>query len=211
MRIRRPRLAAGVLSGVLTYIVLLIGSSVSGRLRFIISWDVGIFIAMVALYIGLRNATTEWMKRIAAHQDAGKWVVLILALVAAGASLIAIAQQIPLIKNSTDFYERASHVCFIIATIVLSWSFVNTIFALHYAHDYYSDVGNMGLLFPGNEKPVYMDFVYFSFVIGMTFQVSDVQVTDPVMRRVVILHGLMSFFYATGILALTINMVAGVI
>ena len=69
----------------------------------------------------------------------------------------------------------------------------------------------MGLVFPGKEKPVYMDFVYFSFVIGMTFQVSDVQVTDPVMRRLVILHALMSFFYATGILALTINMVAGAI
>jgi uncharacterized membrane protein len=130
MRIRRPRLAAGVLSGILTYIILLIGSSVSGRLRFFICWDVGIFIAMMALYLGLRNATTDWMKRIAPHQDAGKWVVLILALVAAGASLIAIAQQIPLVKNASDFYERVSHLCFIIATIVLSWSFVHTMFAL---------------------------------------------------------------------------------
>ena len=211
MRLRRPRLAAGVLTGILTYLILLIASSIPGRLRFIISWDVGILVSMAALYIGLRNATSDWMKRIADHQDAGKWVILILALVAAGASLVAIAQQIPLIKSSFDFYERAFHLCFIIATIVLSWLFVHTIFALHYAHDYYSDVGRMGLVFPGNEKPVYMDFVYFSFVIGMTFQVSDVQVTDPVMRRVVILHGLMSFFYATGILALTINMVAGVI
>lgn len=84
---------------------------------------------MVALYVGLKDATPDRMKRIADHQDAGKWVILILALVAAGASLVAIAQQIPLIKTSSDLYERASHLCFIIATIVLSWSFVHTIFA----------------------------------------------------------------------------------
>ena len=95
-----------------------------------------------------------------------------------------------------------------------------TIFALHYAHDYYSSksagtakdaVMYKGLAFPGEAMPTYMDFVYFSFTIGMTFQVSDVQITDPAMRGLALTHGIISFFYATGILALTINMVAGLI
>jgi uncharacterized membrane protein len=91
---------------------------------------------------------------------------------------------------------------------------------LHYAHDFYSspsgaeasaDATNQGLAFPGSVLPTYMDFVYFSFTIGMTFQVSDVQITAPAMRGLALTHGIVSFFYATGILALTINMVGGLI
>jgi uncharacterized membrane protein len=88
---------------------------------------------------------------------------------------------------------------------------------LHYAHDYYSTSPvasgkpRKGLAFPGEAMPTYMDFAYFSFTIGMTFQVSDVQVTDADMRKLALTHGIISFFYATGILALTINMVAGLI
>jgi uncharacterized membrane protein len=159
------------------------------------------------------------MKRIAAHQDAGKWAVLLLTLVAAGASLFAIAGQVPLIKTAAGVSEKATHIILIIATIVLSWAFVHTVFALHYAHDYYADqptltgVGaqNNGLAFPGEASPTYLDFAYFSFTIGMTFQVSDVQITDPRLRRLALMHGIISFFYSIGILALTINMVAGVI
>jgi uncharacterized membrane protein len=218
LRLRRPRLAAGVASGVLIYVLLFVFSSMSGWLRFVLSWDAGVLVAMT-LFIGLRHALPDTMKRIAAQQDAGKWTVLFLTLVAASASLVGIAGEVPLIRSAGEF-EKIMRTSLIIATIVLSWAFIHTIFALHYAHDYYSSksAGTAngaalyeGLAFPGEAMPTYLDFAYFSFTIGMTFQVSDVQITDPAMRRLALTHGIISFFYATGILALTINMVSGLI
>lgn len=216
LRLRRPRLAAGFTSGIVIYGLLLICSDMPGRLRFILSWDAGVLVAMVLLF-GLRNTPPDMLTRIAAGQDAGKWAVLFLTLIAAGANLVAIAGEVPLIRHAAEF-EKILRISLIIATIVLSWTFIHTIFALHYAHDYYSSGGsraakttNKGLAFPGPTAPTYMDFAYFSFTIGMTFQVSDVPITDPIMRRLALTHGIISFFYATGILALTINMVAGLI
>ena len=218
LRLRRPRLAAGVTSGILIYVLLLVLSSMSGRLRFILSWDAGVLVAMTLL-IGLRHALPDTMKRIAAQQDAGKWTVLFLTLVAGSASLVAIAGEVPLIRSAAEF-EKIVRILLIVATIVVSWAFIHTIFALHYAHDYYSSTStgtasgaavHKGLAFPGEEMPTYMDFAYASFTIGMTFQVSDVQITDPAIRRLALTHGIISFFYATGILALTINMVGGLI
>jgi uncharacterized membrane protein len=218
LRLRRPRLTAGVMSGVLLYVLLFAFTSMPGRLRFILSWDAGVLVA-TALLIGLRRALPDTLRRIAARQDAGKWAVLLLTLVAGSASLVAIAGEVPLIRNAGEF-EKIVHISLIIATIVLSWAFIHIIFALHYAHDYYSsrsagapDVATLykGLAFPGEAMPTYLDFVYFSFTIGMTFQVSDVQITDPALRGLALTHGIISFFYATGILALTLNMVAGLI
>jgi uncharacterized membrane protein len=218
LRLRRPRLAAGVASGVVIYVLLFVFSAMSGWLRFVLSWDAGVLVAMT-LFIGLRHALPDTMKRIAAQQDAGKWTVLFLTLVAGSAGLVGIAGEVPLIRSAGEF-EKIMRTSLIIATIVLSWAFIHTIFALHYAHDYYSSKSAgtasgatlyKGLAFPGETMPTYVDFAYFSFTIGMTFQVSDVQITDPAMRRLALTHGIISFFYATGILALTINMVSGLI
>jgi len=213
LRLRRPRLATGVASGLLIYGLLFLVAGIPGRLRFVLSWDAGVLVATFLLS-GLRSTMPDALKRIAAQQDAGKWTVLFLTLVAATASLVCIAGEVPVIKSAAEF-EKIWRIGLIVATIILSWSFIHVIFALHYAHDYYSsDDGGAtteGLSFPGNAAPTYMDFVYFSFTIGMTFQVSDVQITDPAMRALALTHGIISFFYSTGILALTINLVAGVI
>ena len=98
-------------------------------------------------------------------------------------------------------------------TILLSWAFTHTIFALHYAHEYYDENAGKGggLKFPGDEPPDYWDFMYFSFVVGMTFQVSDVQVEDHKLRREVLAHGVLAFFFNVAIVALTINIVVGLI
>ena len=213
LRLRRPRLAAGFASGALVYLLLLGLGSVPGRLRFILSWDAGVLVAMFLLF-ALRGTPPDTMKRIAAQQDAGKWTVLLLTLIAASASLVAIAGEVPLIRSAAEF-EKIARIVLVVATIVLSWAFIHVIFALHYAHDYYATVdgsaANKGLKFPGDDKPTYMDFVYFSFTIGMTFQVSDVQITDRAFRGLALTHGIISFFYSTGILALTINLVAGLL
>jgi uncharacterized membrane protein len=187
-------------------------------MRFIGAWNSGVTLTLVAMFFGLRNSSAAAMKQLAERQDAGKWAVLILAVVAATASLIVIAAEMPLVKNSHGF-EQAIRVLLVVYTIVLSWMFTQTMFAVHYAHDYYmeADLAPMPgrtmkrLIFPGATVPTYGDFLYFSFTIGMTFQVSDVQVADPALRRLVTVHGVFAFFYSTGILALAINLVAGLI
>ena len=219
-RLRRPRLTSGVLVGLATYALLLFAANVDARLRFIGAWDAGATFALAALFFGLRNSSAVAMKQIAARQDAGKWAVLVLSLLAATASLVVIAAEMPQVKSASGF-EQVARVVLIVYTIVLSWAFIQSIFALHYAHDYYLDVElpaakhapvrSDRLIFPGEHSPTYGDFLYFSFTIGMTFQVSDVQIADSDIRRIVLIHGAVAFFYTTGILALTINLVAGLI
>ena len=99
-----------------------------------------------------------------------------------------------------------------IGTVVLSWTFIHTIFALHYAHEFYGEGRHRnGLHFPGEGQPDYWDFVYFAFVIGMTFQVSDVAVVHKSVRRLVVVHGVLSFFFTTAIIAMSVNIAAGII
>jgi uncharacterized membrane protein len=99
--------------------------------------------------------------------------------------------------------------------MLFSWILIHTIFTLRYAHIYYGDDENKpdihagGLIFPGGNRPEYMDFAYFSFVLGMTFQVSDVQITTARLRKLALVHGLLSFGFNTIMIALTINLVAG--
>jgi uncharacterized membrane protein len=94
--------------------------------------------------------------------------------------------------------------------VVLSWMFIHTVFAFHYAHGYYANQssGEGCLDFPATEKPVYWDFLYFSFVIGMTAQVADVQTKTVAMRKLVLVHGVIAFFFNTAILALGVNLAA---
>lgn len=94
------------------------------------------------------------------------------------------------------------------ATIALSWTMIYVVFALHYAHEYYRSAKGGGLNFPDDDKPDYWDFIYFSFVIGMTAQVSDVGITDKTIRRTATAHGVVSFFFNTALLALMVNIAA---
>ena len=97
-------------------------------------------------------------------------------------------------------------------TILLSWTLIHTIFALHYAHEFYDETAGRGMSFPGHDAhPDYLDFVYFSFVIGMTSQVSDVAITSKLIRRTATVHGVVSFLFNAALLALTINIAASAI
>lgn len=96
-------------------------------------------------------------------------------------------------------------------SIVLSWLYLNMIFALHYAHGYYShrNALHKGLDFPGKEDPDYWDFAYFALVLGMTFQVSDVQIVSRRMRRTALVHSVIAFFFNVFIIAISVNVAAG--
>lgn len=150
------------------------------------------------------------MRVRAARDDGGR--VLLLGVAGIVVVVVALA-LVRLISGATMGADRLN-VALIVGTLVAAWVFVNLVFSYHYAHLYYdqadgADVG--GLAFPGKEPPIFADFCYFSLVIGMTSQVSDVQILTRSLRRVATVHGLFAFFFNLGVLALTINVVSGVL
>ena len=163
------------------------------------------------------RATPETMRLNAKRQDEGRLVILSLVTTAACASIFAIGFMLKDAKNASGSIV-VLHIVLAAVTILGSWLLVHTIFALHYAHGYYEDGDKSleeckaeGLDFPGDIEPDYWDFLYFSFVIGMTSQVSDVQIESRSMRRLGLIHGVLSFFFNTAIVAMSINLIAGVI
>ena len=206
----RPRLYASIVVGVVVTGV--IPDTLSELERAAIGWDAGII-----LYLGLMlqtaiRATPQSMHRRAQSEDATRWVFLTLMAGAAWFSMFALLGIVHAARNAGG---NASVALAVLAgaTIVLSWVFAHTAFAIHYAHDYYTDIAEKlppGLIFPGKKRdPDYWDFLYFSFVVGMTCQVSDVQVSTRIWRRLVLAHGVVSFLFNTLVLALSINLLAG--
>jgi uncharacterized membrane protein len=179
--------------------------------RMLIGWDTGVLIYLVgAMIVMSRSGTVARMKANAAAQDEGALAILVLIVAAGMTSLVAIFAELAAIERANPNYGL--HVALVIATVVLSWTFIHTIFALHYAHEFYgSGEHKHGLRFPGEGQPDYWDFVYFSFVVGMTFQVSDVAVMHKLVRRLVIAHGALSFFFTTAVLAMAVNIAASII
>jgi uncharacterized membrane protein len=179
--------------------------------RALIGWNIGVLFYLAAAAAMMSRASIAAMRRRAAIEDEGAFGVLVLTVAAAIASLGAIFAELAVLDRANPSY--ALYVALAIVTVVLSWTFVHTIYALHYAHDFYGEgERKAGLKFPGNDNhPDYWDFIYFAFVIGMTFQVSDVAVTHKSIRRMVVAHGVLSFFFTTAIVALTVNIAAGII
>jgi uncharacterized membrane protein len=148
------------------------------------------------------------IRRSAVLQDDGRFLILLLTAFGALASLGAIVLELGASKGNPAGLILAT------ATIALSWVLVHTAFALHYAHDFYRGKNPGGLQFPSGDAHAeadYWDFVYFSFVIGMTAQVSDVGITDNIIRRTATVHGIISFVFNTALLALMVNIAASAI
>jgi uncharacterized membrane protein len=145
-------------------------------------------------------------------EDEGGIAILVLTAAAALASLGAIIAELGS-SSIAGSGRPPAHLLLATTTIVMSWAFTHTIFALHYAHDFYQEGRGKGggLSFPGEEEPDYWDFLYFSFVIGMTSQVSDVAITSKPIRRTVAAHGVISFVFNAALLALTVNIAASAI
>jgi uncharacterized membrane protein len=178
--------------------------------RLLIGWDIGVLFYLVLVAAMMARSTVTELRLHAAAQDEGARALLALIVVAAMASLGAIFAELAAIDRVDPGYGL--YVALAIGTVVLSWTFTHTIFALHYAYEFYGDRNCAnGLRFPDDDTPDYWDFIYFSFVIGMTFQVSDVAVTNKLLRRMVVAHGALSFFFTTAIVALTVNIAANVI
>jgi uncharacterized membrane protein len=185
--------------------------------RLLIAFDAGAVVFLAAVWVMMARATPDGMRRRAEIEDEGRYTVLILSVAAAIAILLTIVFELHGLKDLSS-NRVGLRVALAAITILLSWFFMNTMFALHYAHGYYGDAdpshdykATEGLVFPGRSQPDYWDFLNFSFVVGMTFQVSDVQIEDHSLRRGVLVHGVLAFFFNVIILALTINILAGLI
>ena len=180
--------------------------------RLLVGWDVGVGLYLLAAYeLIWRSDDVARMRRRAALYDEGALAILILTVGAALASLGAILAELGVPHDAAG--RSPGQLWLATATIGLSWAFIHTIFALHYAHEFYGERPGAacGLNFPGGEEPDYWDFVYFSFVVGMTSQVSDVAVTSRRIRRTVTAHGAVSFGFNAALLALTVNIAASAI
>lgn len=158
------------------------------------------------------------VRKIAKLQDSSITFIFIFITAASVASLGAIVYLLRSTKGLADTAKN-EHILLAIGAVIISWFLLHTIYTLRYAHLYYDpDIDTDGetravggLQFPGRKEPDYLDFVYFSFIVGMTFQVSDVNITSRQIRRVCILHALMSFAFNTAILALSINVISGMV
>lgn len=196
----RIRFLGSIAIGLLT--LLLLPQAWHWTSRALIAWDFSVAIYLAAAYAMIWRSDASHIRRHAVAADDGRFAILFLTAGAALASLVAIVVEI----GATGHGPR--QILFAIATITLSWAMVHTTFALHYAHDYYRPRAPGGLKFPDEDKPDYWDFVYFSFVIGMTAQVSDVAITARGIRRTATAHGIISFVFNTALLALMVNIAA---
>jgi len=205
----RPRLLLSIAVGLIVIAALPGEWRIATRL--LVGWDAGVALYLLAAYELIWRSDISGMRRRAAHQDEGAFIILMLTVGAALASLGAIIVELGIPHQASG--RAPAQLWLATATIGLSWAFIHTIFALHYAHEFYGERSGAacGLAFPGGEEPDYWDFVYFSFVVGMTSQVSDVAVTSRRIRRTVTAHGAVSFGFNAALLALMVNIAASAI
>jgi uncharacterized membrane protein len=207
----RPFLFISVLAGLAISLVL--PRTLAHHTRALMSWDVGclVFLVLSACLFGAERD----MARDAAAQEEGEWTVFAVVIGAMVASLGALLSEFAK-SHGAPPEIRGLLIGLVVVTLLLSWLSTHTMFALRYAHEYYStprgaDDVEKGLQFPGDQPPDYWDFLYFALVLGMTFQVSDVQITSRKLRRLATVHGFLSFMFSTVVLALTVNLAAALI
>ena len=180
----------------------------------IAGYDVGAIVYVAWAFLVMSRSTVRQIRKSALEQDDGKVFVLVFAVTALVFSTSAIFVELGSVKQLEG---TAKYGCLILAltTIVASWFFTATIFALHYAHDYYFQVEHGrdgGLVFlPADVAPTYWDFMYFSLILNATAQTADVTLSSSQMRKTCTLHSILAFFFNTTLLALAINMASGLI
>ena len=216
--VRRPHLSAAILAGTLVAVILaVVPTPLLWSTRAVFAWD-----AALAVFIGLTlkmmfGCDENLIRVRAAGQDEGHHFILILAVAAAFISIVAIAAQLSIAKGEHGL-AKALRVALAFGTVLASWAFVQMIFALHYAHEFYGEgqggtqsdpARRGGLAFPGDDSPDYWDFLHFGAVIGVAAQTADVAFTSKTMRRTGTVHALVAFIFNTVVLALTINLLAG--
>ena len=203
----RPRLYIVAVLGVLTGLLLPHGIASQPISRWLIAWNVGAWLYVALAAQMMISSSQGHMRHRAQLQDDGKYVILALTVFAAVASLVAIAFELAVVKDLHG-WSRGLHIGLAGLTVLSSWSFIQIMFTLHYAHDYYMAACHghkPGLSFPDDPDPDYGDFFYFSAVIGTSGQTADVSFVTKPMRRIGSLHCILAYLFNTTVLALLIN------
>jgi uncharacterized membrane protein len=205
----RPRLLAGAILMVAAYVALRLGVEIREATRLLIAWNVGAWAFLIMILHMVTDPRRE-ASVFSRPEDENQWVLVVLGIVASLAAIAAIVWELGPVKNMTG-WPKAGHLVLVGATVLSAWTFLQVMFALHYAGVYFRrHRGGIhgGLEFPGCTQPDWMEFFYQAFVIGCTFASSDVNVTTKRMRRIVVIQGVVGFFFNAIILALTINVAA---
>jgi len=182
-------------------------------LRCMVSWSIFSFTFLVLSWIVLIQRTVPQIRKKATEDDGSTAFVFFMVLVSSFAGMFAVLLII--ISKDSSIRDSMLFLPACISGMILSWLMVHTIYVFHYAHEYYDGEdkkGNKfigGLIFPEENEPDYLDFAYYSFGLGCTFQVSDIDITSRKIRRISMIHGLLSFALNTFVVALTINLIAG--
>jgi uncharacterized membrane protein len=183
----------------------------------IAGWNAFAVVVLALDWLTILTTPLRKMRELAQQQDLSRYLIFLFVVVTACAALFAVGFLVNVKKSPSGAYF-VIHLLLTLSTVIFSWMLVHTVFGLRYAHTFYGDSDQPGvhqhaggLIFPGDRPPDYFDFAYFSFVVGMTCQVSDVQITSRRMRRLTLVHSILSFGFNSIILALLINIVSGLL
>lgn len=209
----RPRIFIATTFAVL--VDLLLPAIMAGHpvTRFLVAFNAGALLYVLLAAVMMSRSSEHSMRQRAQLQDDGALLLLLLAVLSAVASLMAIAGQLAIVKDMHGFIKLA-HVSLAGLTVLSSWTFIQVMFALHYAHDYYAAVCRQQapvLQFPADERPGYGDFFYFAAVIGTSGQTADVSILGKRTRRIASVHCILAYLFNTTVLALLINIGASLL
>ncbi len=209
----KPRLFIALAAG---FVAFLIGTHFTPRLTTasLIGWNTCALLYLAMAMETMFNASRERMQKRAQLHDDGEWVILLLSVIAAILSFIAIIGELATTKDAAGWL-KGMHIGLSGLTLLTSWAFIHTAFAFHYAHGYYSRddhaAGNPCLIFPGTDQPHYTDFLYFAFIIGTSGQTADVGFATTAIRRTGTIHCVLAYLFNATVLALMINIAASLI
>jgi uncharacterized membrane protein len=204
-----PRVWISVVAG--TAIFYLLPAHLSIVSRILVCWNCGVALFLVLIYSWMTGLTAERICTRYIEEDESAEFILAIVIIAALLSVIAIVEPLAALKQMTGA-KRIAHIGLAALTLVNSWLLVPTMFTTHYADMFYSVAEkDRPLTFPNTPMPVFWDFAYFSFTIAAACQTSDVSTTNPDVRKVVIVHTVVSFLFNASILGFAINVTAGLI
>jgi len=206
-----PRLLIVIITGLGSFFLL--PGTLSPIVRLSLSWVLAGGLYLILTYIMMYFSTQDHMQALSEKEDDGAAMILLVIVLASVASLVTIVLMLADIK-ALPIHLAIRHVGLVLATYIVSWLYVHTAFTLHYAHVYYQELEkNKGapLMFLNKLRPTYVDFLYFSMVIGMTCQTADVNLASSRMRFLVMIQGMTGFVFNTSLLALGMNLISGVV
>ncbi|MGD9545085.1 MAG: DUF1345 domain-containing protein [Methylocystis sp.] len=207
----RPQLFLSLALGLL--VGFLLPQSMQAIARALVAWNVVALCYFTLVYLLISRATHDTIRERAQRLDEGRFVMLLLTTAIATASFGAVVIELGSV-NAMHGLEKGAAVALTIVTVLNSWLFLHLTFAFHYAHEFYFEEerdrdeppsARGGLHFPNTTMPQYIDFLYFSYVIGVASQTADVDTCSSPMRLLVATHGVIAFIYNTTILALMVN------